>query len=274
MNAPHSHGAARGKPVEVTVGGDARIAFLDEGGDEPPILFSNSLAADWRMWDAVCSQLGDIRRIRYDTRGHGRSSPSNGAFDISDAGADALAVLDACGVERALVCGLSLGGAVGMWMAIHAPDRIVGLCLANTAMSFPTPAMWESRASVARADGMAPLVGPSLKRWFTPAFATANPDLMKEVAAMIETVTPEGYALSCELLKTLDLEAGLAKIACPVKVVAGASDPSTPPTRAQEIVERIPGAELVVMEAAHMSAVEQPDRLASTLRELRRTLNQ
>jgi 3-oxoadipate enol-lactonase len=163
--------------------------------DAMPIVFSNSLAADMRMWDEVADRLGPATRtVRYDTRGHGRSDVPQDGYTLAALGEDVLAIMDALRIERALVCGLSLGGLAAQWLAVNAPDRVSGLVLANTAASFPPPSLWEERARNARHSGIDQFVEPTLGRWFTPRFRTEHPARVAAIGDVIRATSVSGYA--------------------------------------------------------------------------------
>lgn len=252
--------------IEVEAG--VRLAVRVSGAaDKPPIVFSNSLAADLGMYDEVAERLAaDARIVRYDTRGHGQSDAPESGYSIERLGRDIIAVLDALKIERAVVCGTSLGGLTAMWLGVHAADRVSGLIPANTAANFPPETMWRDRAATVRASGVDSLVQGSLERWLTAGYRTTHPARVEQLARMIKTTAPAGYAGCCDVLAEADLLPELEKIKCPVRVIAGRHDPSTPPARAAEIVSAIKGAEVVTLEAAHISAVEAPDAFAAAVR--------
>src|SRR6266481_8519708 len=111
--------------------GEAHIHYLLEDKTGPPVLvFSNSLGANYSMWDP---QAHEFRKklgvLRYDTRGHGQSPPTLGPYSIELLGRDALAMLDALDLDRVHFCGLSMGGMIGMWLALNAPERLHKLVL-------------------------------------------------------------------------------------------------------------------------------------------------
>ena len=242
-----------------------RLAYrLSEAGPDVPILFSNSLAADQSMWDAVRDRL-ERPTVTFDARGHGSSDVVPGAPTITDLAEDALAVMDAADVERAIVCGLSLGGITAMRLAEMAPDRVSGLVLANTAVSFPPASMWNERAEAAREGRYGDLVEPTLGRWLTERFRKASPDAAEATRAMIAAMPAEGYAAACMVLAEADLSAALRAYGGPVLVIAGAEDLSTPPARSEEMVALSGSAEMVTLEAAHLSAIEAPDAFAAHL---------
>ena len=233
---------------------------------KPALLLSNSLAADLSTWDEVEALLAPHAFIiGYDTRGHGRSDAPGEGYTLGRLGADILAILDALGIDKAVVCGLSLGGLTAMWLAAHAPHRVAGLVLANTAANFPPPTLWQDRAKAVLEGGIGPFVAPTLERWFTPRFRAAAPARVAQIGGVIAATSPAGYAGCCGVLARSDVAGDLAAITCPTLVIAGLHDPSTPPARAEEIRAGIAGAQLATLDAAHISAVEAPDAFSAAL---------
>jgi len=234
--------------------------------DKPVVMLSNSVGAAMGMWDEVVEHLsGELRFIRYDTRGHGRSDVPSGACTIAHLGRDAIAILDAMKVQRAIFCGLSLGGLTGQWLGVNEARRFDGLVLANTAANFPPASMWQQRADAVRADGMTVLVKPTIERWFTERFRTSDKARTQEIAEMFAATPVEGYAACCGVLASSDLEPNLHQIACPVRVICGAHDPSTPPSRGEELVAGLREGTMVTLDAAHISAVEASRAFADEL---------
>ena len=124
----------------------------DEG--KPPLLLLNSLGTDHAMWDAVMPLLmRDFRVLRMDTRGHGASDAPKGDYTLSMLAQDALAVLDAAGVARAHVCGLSMGGMTALALAIEHPERVEKIIGANTSAQM-SPDLMRERAALVRQKGM------------------------------------------------------------------------------------------------------------------------
>lgn len=256
---------AEGFYIEVDDG--ARL-YVSTSGDQdaPTIIFSTPLAGAIEMWDDVIAHLPEgLRIVRYDTRGLGRSHVSGTAFDIARLGRDVIAIMDALHIERAFFCGVSLGGLTGIWLGAHHPQRFDGLVLANTAASFPPPAMWQDRARDAVQSGMMGLIDPTLDRWFTQDFRQAGGPAIRRVAAMIGETNRNGYAACCKVLETTQLEDQLDKISAPVLVVVGTHDPSTPPVRGEQLAAGIANCQLVTLEASHIPAVEIPDQFAAAI---------
>ena len=236
-----------------------------EGG--PALIFSNPLGADLGLWQPQANALArTFRIVRYDQRGHGASDGvASGAVTLDDLGRDVLALADALNLPTFSFCGVSMGGATGLWLAAHAPDRIVKLVLANTATSFPPRDVWAERIAAIEAAGMTAIAGGVIERWFSPAFREADPPAVAAVRAMIEGTDPRGYAAVCRMLMNLDISALLAKVAAPTLVISGSDDPSTPPGRGQEIAGGIADARHAMLPARHISNVEQAQAFTQLL---------
>jgi 3-oxoadipate enol-lactonase len=179
---------------------------------------------------------------------------------MTDLGADAIELLDELGVERAVWCGLSLGGMVGMWLAAHAPERLSGLVLACTSARVGLPDAYRERAALVREGGLEPMASAIVARWFTSTTFHERPELPERFRAIVVAQPAEGYAASCEALAAWDFCEQLASISVPTLVVAGAEDEATPASDTELIAQRISGARRVVLDgAAHLANVEQPD---------------
>jgi 3-oxoadipate enol-lactonase len=224
-------------------------------------VLSNSLGTTLRMWDPQAAALArDARVLRYDMRGHGRSPVPPPPYTLADLGADLLALLDRHGIERASLCGVSLGGMVSMWVAAHAPERVGRLVLCSTSALMPPPEAWAERAALVRRSGTEAVADTVVARWFTPAFAAARPDVVAPIRADLAATPPAGYAACCEVVGAMDLRADLGSIRAATLVIGAADDPSTPPEHARAIAAGIPGARLVVLpQGAHLVNLETPD---------------
>jgi 3-oxoadipate enol-lactonase len=229
-------------------------------GDGPPLVLTGSIGSSIAMWEPQLPALADrFRVIRVDHRGHGRSPVPPGPYTIADLGGDVLAVLDHLGEQEAAVCGLSLGGMVGMWLAAHAPERVSTLALLATSAHLG-PALWEQRMAAVAAGGMAAIVDGAMARWFTDDFRARHPDQVAHYAAMLTATPAEGYLGCCAAIRDMDQRADVAKISAPTLVMVGTEDVATPPAHAEDLARRIAGARLeVVPGAAHLLNVERPD---------------
>ncbi|HWL06280.1 MAG TPA: 3-oxoadipate enol-lactonase [Xanthobacteraceae bacterium] len=231
--------------------------------DTPWITFANSLVCALEMWDAqVPAFARDFRVLRYDMRGHGGTDAPPPPYAIADLAADMLAVWDTLGIRRSHVVGLSLGGMVGLHLASRHPERIVTLTASDCrAEAVPAYAkVFEERVALTRAEGMAALVEPTLQRFFTPEFSSANPDAIAAFRRMIAETTADGHVGCCEAIIGLNETPHLPRIAAPTLCIGGARDIGAPPEVMAGIAAAIPGARHVVIPGAgHISCAEQPD---------------
>jgi 3-oxoadipate enol-lactonase len=240
----------------------AELNYALEGPeDAPAIVFTGSLGTDINMWQPQSNRLRErFRTLRYEIRGHGRSAVPAGPYSIPELGWDIVALLDRLAIERADLCGLSIGGMISMWVAAHAPERVGRLVLCCTAAELGPPEGWHDRAATVRASGVDAIADAVLERWFTRAFALEHAEVIEQFRAQLTATPPEGYAGCCEAIAAMDLRGDLPSIHAPTLVLAGADDPATPPDYGREIAELIPGARFeVISPAAHLATVERPD---------------
>lgn len=246
-----------GCPIHVEVSGPDRA---------PVLMLSNSLGTTLHMWDDQVRPFTEhFRLIRYDRRGHGRSGAPPGPYTIEQLGRDALAILDAFNVKRAHWCGLSLGGMVGMWLGTHAPQRINKLVLANTTAGFDDRDSWVERVRTIRENGLAAIAEASMGRWFTQGFRERAPKVVQRIHDAFLATPPEGYIGCCEAIMNMNQRESIRAIKAPTLIIAGRHDPSTTVAAAEFMRERIPGAEMIVLESAHISNIEQADKFTDAV---------
>ena len=223
----------------------------------PVVVLSNSLGTTLDMWEPQAAALaGRHCVLRYDTRGHGQSAVPPGPYTIDVLGRDVLALLDHLGIARAAFCGLSLGGMTGMWLGVHAPQRVSRLVLANTSAWMGPPAGMDERIAAVAAGGVAAIAPAVLGRWFTPDFAAREPARVAAVRAMLEGSPAAGYVACCHAIRDMDQRADIARIGAPTLVIAGTHDASTPPAAGRLIASEIRGARYEELPAAHLSNIE------------------
>lgn len=239
--------------------GALRLEFSTFGdAGAPPLFLAHPLGADQSVWDRVAPALAaHFRVITYDSRGHGGSDVPRGPYALADHGGDLIGLMNELGFARAHFLGLSMGGALGQWLAIFAPERLDKLVLANTALSFPDPAAWNARIRTARNKGVAALAPTILERWLTPTFRAARPQAAARVKEMLDAAPGEGYAACCAALRDTDFRDAIrAAPPRPILTIVGAADGSTPPERGEKLAASLAEARLVRLDAAHLSCVE------------------
>jgi 3-oxoadipate enol-lactonase len=238
-----------------------------EGPQRAPVLMlSNSLGTNLQMWDEqVAAFTRHFRLVRFDRRGHGRSAVPKGPYSLERLGRDALAILDALGIERVNWCGLSMGGMEGQWLGANALGRIDKLILSNTSCYFADKTIWDDRIKQVRDKGLAGLVDATMERWFTAEFRRQSPRAIARMREMFLATDVEGYIGCGVAIRDMDHRPLLAKIRAPTLVIAGRHDPATTLEAGQFIAEHIPSAELAVLEAAHIANLERPQAYAETV---------
>jgi 3-oxoadipate enol-lactonase len=226
--------------------------------DAPTLVLSSSLGTTQALWERQLPGLArDLRVLTYDHPGHGDSALPPQPSTVESFAEELAALLDELGIDRVSVCGVSLGGMVGMALALQAPERVERLVLACTSSYLGPPEPWLERAALVRSKGMDAVADAVLGRWFTPPFADAEPGVVSRFRALLCSTPPEGYARCCEAIAAWDARERISAIGAPTLVVAGAEDPATPVAHAELLTSRIPGARLLVVEgAAHLVNVE------------------
>lgn len=246
--------------------GHLRAFYRLEGNAGLPILMlSHSIGTDHAMWDAqVHGLLPCFQILRYDIRGHGASDAPPDDYSIAQLGQDALALADSLGIHRFAFCGLSLGGAIGQWLASNAPGRLQRLVLANTSPQFGSPANWETRRTTVLEGGTAAIADLAISRFFSPG-KLATPDASSVRSVLLGT-DRGGYAGCCAALRDFNHTAMLQQIRLPTLIIAGDRDVSTPWAGNGEILAReIPGARAIHLPAAHLSNLERPHSFTAAL---------
>ena len=245
-----------------------RIFYRLEGSEGLPVLvLSHSIGADHAMWEPQVQDLLPYFQImRFDTRGHGASDALAGDYSVDHMGRDVLELLDALKIGNFAFCGLSLGGAIGQWLALHAGSRMTALVLANTSPRFGTPENWNNRIQAVREGGMAAVVEIAMQRFFSPESLGQPNSLVSSIRSVVLGTNPSGYIGCCAALRDFDFSGRLSPIKTPTLVIVGEKDVSTPLAgNGDELVRHIAGARLVQLRAAHLSNLEAPKSFLAAL---------
>ncbi|WP_136617998.1 MULTISPECIES: alpha/beta fold hydrolase [Mesorhizobium] len=245
----------------VIIGDGTRIAYrIDGDATKPVLVLSNSIATTLHMWDRQVDELSrHFRVLRYDFRGHGGSSTPVGAYSLDRLGRDVIELLDALGIGRVHFLGLSLGGFVGQWLGIHAPERIDRLILSNTSSHLSPASYFDERiAAVQQAPDMSETAEVFLGNWFPTSMVAANAPVVEDFRAMLLTIDRQGLAGLFAAVRDADLRRSVALISRPTLVIAGQHDTVTAASHSELIAAAVPGAKLVVLPAVHLSNVEYP----------------
>jgi len=236
----------------------------------PWLIFSNSLATDLHMWDPQETALKDrFRILRHDQRGHGATEAPAGRYTFDLLCDDVIALMDALNIGKAHWCGLSMGCATGMGLAQKHPDRFgrFVLCDSSGRSSPESGRQWEDRIAIALKDGMAPLVEPTVQRWFPPEVYKANAPQVDIIRTMIRTTPVNGFVGCAAALADHDFRKLMPSVKNPVLWMCG--DQDGPNTAAMKVMQgELPGSQLVVLpNAGHISNLDQPAMFSKALAE-------
>jgi len=248
--------------------GDCELHVQVEGSERAPVLMlSNSLGTTLQMWDPqVAPFRKHYRLVRFDRRGHGRSGVPKGPYSMERLGRDVLAIMDVLAINKANWCGLSMGGMEGMWLGANAGDRFDKVVLANTSCHYPNKEFWNERIKLIRErGGLAPLADRLSEAWFTRNFRAREPAIVERLKAGLAATPVEGYIACGEAVRDMDHRDLLAHITAPTLVIIGRHDPATTPEAGEFIRSRIPGASAAIIDAAHISNIEQPTQFTDVV---------
>jgi 3-oxoadipate enol-lactonase len=248
----------------VSVSGVDIATYVDGEQDRPWIILSNSLAANSSSWDRQLSLLTqNFRVLRYDTRGHGRSSAPEGPYTFGHLTGDVLGLMDHYRIEKATFLGLSMGGMTGLGLAIDHPSRLTQLICCDARSDAPPPFVdnWTARiASVESAGNMEPVAAFNKERWFTPAFIASHSPAIDKTMRMILATSTRGYIGCARALQKLDYKRHLSRIKCPTLFICGGQDAASPPAAMQEMTGLVSGAALKLVDpGAHLCNIENPE---------------
>jgi 3-oxoadipate enol-lactonase / 4-carboxymuconolactone decarboxylase len=247
-----------------------RMFYRLEGNAKRPVLIlSHSIGTDHSMWDLQIEDLlPHFQILRYDTRGHGASEATAGDYSIEMLGKDILALADRLEITQFAFCGLSLGGAIGQWVAARAHERVTHLVLANTSPQFVPRANWETRIAAVVKGGMPAVVDLAMQRFFSSETLARHDPHVASIRSVFLGTDPVGYLGCCAALRDMNHLDLLKAIKSPTLVISGDRDVSTPWNGHGEILARqIPRAKTLHLPAAHLSNLERPHSFTTALLE-------
>lgn len=246
-----------------------RLRYRLDEGDAPVIALIHGVGGRLEAWDPVIAAWGGrLRALRYDQRGHGISAKPRGPYSVEQMSADLAALLDAIGIARCHVAGISLGGMVAQSFALEYPDRLDRLALI-AAVAGRTEAERDrvlARLEVVRSEPPGAHFMNSVDRWFTPGFQRDHPGRVEAYGAMNRANDPAGYAAAYHVLAHTDLVDRLDRITAPTLIATGEFDSGSNPRMAQLMHERIRGSELVIVPGQrHGLLTESPALVAGLI---------
>lgn len=241
---------------KVLVGPAPRLA-LSVAGDGPLVLFLHGIGGRRQNWDAQLAFFSrQFKAAAWDARGYGDSDDYEGPLQFSVFSDDLLRVVDFLGEKRAHIVGLSMGGRIARNFALHHPERVGALVLANTTPGFGSLTPEQVVRFVNERKTLDPAA--QARRLVSPR---ARPGAFDTLVASLHALHRESYLKTVEASVAQDLAAPIEQIRAPTLVVTSDEDRLYPPAIAQDMARRIPGARLALIEGAgHLSNLEQPER--------------
>ncbi len=247
--------------------GNREIAY-ESYGDGKPLVLIHAFPLDGRMWAGTARALaGSCRVIVPDMRGFGASDLGGGAPSVADMADDVALLLDALGIDRAAIGGLSMGGYVSLAFAARHPARLERLLLADTRAAADSDAARAGRAdalAMVAKEGVAALVEHMLAVLLSPAASATVRDHVRNLGRQ---QNPGGVSAGIRALRDRpDRRSELAAIRCPTLVIVGSEDKISPPAEMAEIASFISGSHLVeIAGAGHLSNLEAPSDFVAAL---------
>ncbi|WP_140720702.1 MULTISPECIES: 3-oxoadipate enol-lactonase [Gammaproteobacteria] len=248
-----------------------RLHYTVDGVAGPWLLFCNSLGTDLHMWDAQVAELSRrFRVLRYDRRGHGRSTTPPPPYALEDLGNDVIALLDALEIEKVHFCGLSIGGLTGQWLGVNKGDRLDRLVVCATAAKIGSADGWKARIEQVQEQGLEHMAAATAERWFTPRFNAEHKPVVDEILAAFVAVDPDGYNGCCAALAGADLREEIHTIPHPLLAVSGDDDPVCPPGDLQSIADAVRHGRHVSLGGRHIVNIESASAFNALLLEFLR----
>lgn len=235
------------------------LAMNMHGSNGPVLVFGNSLGTNSSIWArqvARCSSR--FRIVQFDYPGHG-SAPDWKPYHLNELAEAVATGLERLGIRRFAYCGVSMGGALGVELALAYPERLAALVLCNTAAQFGTPEFWQARMEMASRDGLSAISTSTVARWLTEEDAADNPHKVQALQQIFESTSLDGYLHACHAVMHVDLRDRLKDVTVPTLIVAGSFDQATRPVQAQELHNSIKGSAYVELPAAHLGHLGAED---------------
>lgn len=250
------------------------VSYIDEGlKNAPAIIFIHGFPLNKTMWSKQVTTLKEnYRVVAYDIRGHGNSETGDDDFSIEVFVSDLLSLMDALKIDKAILCGFSMGGYIALNAIENYPERFTALLLCDTNCTEDMPEAKENRMKAIeniKEKGVAQYADESLKKLFAP---TSISNQIKEVAIVREmimkTTTQSLYKSLTALAKRKETCSKLHEIKVPTLIMVGKEDIITPPEVALRMHEKIKGSKFHIIEnAGHLSNMENPAEFNKQLSE-------
>ncbi|MCR2762933.1 alpha/beta hydrolase [Microbacterium sp. zg.B48] len=231
----------------------------------PLVVLGPSLGTSTILWEDVLPLLAtDYRVTAWDLPGHGASPAASEPFTVEEL-ADAVAAGTG---EPFGYAGVSLGGAVGLALALRHPSLVRRAAIIASGAQLGDATGWHERAAQVRAQSTSSVIMGSAQRWFAPDSIARRPELSGRLLHALQDADDESYALCCEALAAYDVRDRLSRIEIPILAMWGEHDAVAPEAKSTEIAAGVRHGTIVsIADAAHLPPAEQPEAVAAALLE-------
>jgi 3-oxoadipate enol-lactonase len=246
------------------------LAFVDRGKGTP-LLLVHGFPLDHSMWDGQIEALSARHRvIAPDLRGFGQSGVSEGVVTMDQFAGDLVDLIDFLGIDKVVLCGLSMGGYIALEFWRKYAHRLRALILCDTRAKNDTPEAAANRFVVAEKvlrEGSNIVADAMIPKLFSPITMQEQPHLAEKIKQVIDRTDPRGIAAAAlGMAQRADFIAELPRIGCPALVIVGQSDAISPVAEMQAIAKAVPNAEFIIIpQAGHMAPMEQPQAVNAAI---------
>lgn len=239
--------------------------FCKSEGEGAPLVLLHGLGTHMGIWDGLLPHFPpNVRIIKCDIRGHGRSSAPDAPYSMGQLISDIEAALDHLRVQDAVVLGTSIGGMIAQGLAVKRLDLVRGLVLSNTAAKIGNADHWQDQIDAYRAHGLRNSADNILQKWFSRDYAMFNQTRI--FRQMLLSTPLEGYLGCCHAIKGTDFYTPTSGLRLPTLGIAGSEDQVTPPDLVRETLDVIPGSKFHLMRrVGHLPCVEAPEAYAEVI---------
>ena len=244
--------------------GSSNLPLEQLEGSAKVVILGPGFGTTAEMWDVAQKHFNqEMYYLRFDLPGHGLTPAVSEAFTVDDLADAVIALADSLGIKKFCYAGVSLGGAIGLTLALRFPDRVNVVLPICSAPKFGESQDWLARAEKVRAEGLGFIADTVAERWFSEKFRNRKPEVVEKIVSTLRTIDVESYALVCEALASYDLTKRLGEIDVPVMVVSGELDPVVSYEYALAYSQQLGAGSIIeVLGVAHQAVLEAPEVLA------------
>ncbi len=242
---------------------------LDGPASADVVCLSHCFGSDHHYWDCHLAAVEGYRVLRYDTRGHGQSDSAPGPYSLPQLATDVIDLIDALSIDRMHFVGVSMGGMIGQTLALHHPDRLLTLTLANSPSHYSQAqvALWQERAQRVSELGVSVVKPALMQRWFTDRAAEEYSPGYAYIDAAFSDFSAQSFVAATAAVCQINTKDELPRVNVPTLLFGSPDDPGVPVEVSEMMAERIPDSQLHwLAPSRHLATLEQVDPFNNTLK--------